>query len=152
MITSSDPELPIQGKVEVGLSAERMWQVFSDVRSWPEWNRCMAWARVLGGELREGATLVWAFKPIERRYLYRMPAVARISEFEEGRLVGWEPDVPGFHALHRYEIEPLDAGSCTFGSWEVAEGAAYRRLRGFWLAHFRFVCEESLAGARRLGT
>jgi hypothetical protein len=26
----------------------------------------------------------------------------------------------------------------------------YRGLRRFWLAHFRFVCQASLAGARNL--
>lgn len=59
--------------------------------------------------------------------------------------------MPGFHVLHRYEIEPLGPDRCRFGSWEVAEGLMYRRLRRFWLAHFRFVCEASLRGAGELG-
>lgn len=117
---------------------------------WPAWNPCMAAARVGGGELRLGATLYWAFNPIEARYLYRMPAVAKIAEFEPGRMVAWRVSMPGFHALHRYSIEPVGPESCRFGSWEVAEGPLYRRLRGFWLAHFRFVRDASLAGARGL--
>ncbi len=149
---STDPELPIAGTTEVPLSAERMWETFADVRRWPEWNPCMWWARVSGGELREGATLYWAFNPIRPRYLYKLPAVARIAEFEAQRTVAWEVSMPGFHALHRYEIEPLEGDRCRFGSWEVAEGAMYRRLRRFWLAHFRFVCEASLTGARDLAT
>jgi hypothetical protein len=147
---ANEPELPIEGKTEVALSAERMWEVFADVPRWPEWNPCMWRARVAGGELREGATLQWAFNPIERRYLYKMPAMAKIVEFEQGRLVGWEAKLPGFHALHRYEIEPLGPESCSFGSWEVAGGALFRATRRFWLAHFRFVRDASLTGARGL--
>jgi len=147
----ADPELPIEATTEVALSSERMWEVFADVRGWPDWNPCMWWrARVSGGELREGATLYWAFNPIRPRYLYKMPAVAKIVECEPGRGVTWEASAPGFHALHRYSIEPLGPDRCRFGSWEVAEGRAYRAMRRFWLAHFRFVCEQSLAGAREL--
>ena len=148
---ASDPELPIQGRVQVALSAEQLWQIFADVRGWPEWNPCMAWARVSGGELREGATLYWAFKPIRSRYLYRLPAQARIVECEPARKVTWEVGgLPGFHARHSYVFEPVGTESSRFGSWEVAEGPAYRALRSFWLAHFRFVCRESLAGAQAL--
>jgi hypothetical protein len=132
----------------VALPVERMWAVFADVPGWRDWNPCMAWSRVSGGELKEGATLYWAFRPIRRAYLYRMPAVAKIVECEPERKVTWEASGPGFHALHSYLFEPLAPDSSSFGSWEVAEGASYRLMRRFWLAHFRFVRDQSLAGAR----
>lgn len=147
---ADDPALPVEGKIEVGLSVEAMWEAFADVRGWPDWNPCMAWARIAGGELKEGATLYWAFKPIRQRYLYRMPAVAKIVECEPQRKVTWEVSAPGFHARHSYLFESLGPNSSRFGSWEVAEGAFYRLTRRFWLAHFRFVRDESLAGARAL--
>jgi len=127
-----------------------MWEVFADVRRWPEWNPCMWRARVSGDELRHGATLRWAFNAIKPQYLYKLPAVAKIAEYEKGRGVGWEVSMPGFHALHRYSIEPLGPERCRFGSWEVAEGPAYRAMRRFWLAHFRYVRDASLAGAAGL--
>ena len=123
---------------------------FADVPAWRDWNPCIAWARVSGGELKEGATLYFAFKPIRRHYLYRMPAVAKIVECDPPRKVTWEASAPGFHAHHSYLFEPLGPDSSRFGSWEVAEGPAYRLMRRFWLAHFRFVCDQSLAGARAL--
>jgi hypothetical protein len=150
-IVIDDPELPIEGMTEVSLPVERMWETFADVPGWRDWNPCMAWARVSGGELKEGATLYWAFRPIRRRYLYRMPAVAKIVECEPQQKVTWEASAPGFHARHTYLFEHLGADSCRFGSWEVAEGSAYRLMRRFWLAHFRFVRDQSLAGARALG-
>ena len=145
-----DPELPIEGTTEVSMPAERMWEIFADVERWPEWNPCMWRARVSDGELSQGATLRWAFNPIKPRYLYKLPASAEIAEFEAGRGVGWRVSAPGFRALHRYSVEPLGPDRCTFGSWEVAEGPTYRALRRFWLAHFRFVRDASLAGARDL--
>ena len=148
---ASDPELPIEGTAEVGLPVERLWDAFADVPGWPGWNPCMAWARISGGELKQGATLYWAFNPIRPRYLYRMPAIAKIVECEAERKVTWEVSAPGFHARHSYTFEPLGPDSCRYGSWEVAEGPAFRAMRRFWLAHFRFVRDQSLAGARSLG-
>ena len=142
--------LPIEGYCEVGLPVERMWEHFTDVSRWPEWNPCFWRARVIGGELRLGARLVWVFNSIDRRYPYKMPATAGIVELDRCERVTWEVRFPGFHALHSYRFEPLGPESCRFGSWEVAEGAVYRGTRRFWLAHFRYVCRSSLAGAERL--
>ncbi len=143
--------LPIEGAVEVDIPVEQMWETFCDVRGWPGWNPCMWRARVMGGELRLGARLVWLFNPIESRYLYRLPAVAEIVEFEPNDRVTWEVDAPGFHALHSYRFAASEPSRCFFGSWEVAEGPGYRATQRFWLAHFRFVCRSSLDGARALG-
>lgn len=108
----------------------------------------MAVARVHpGGRLVAGATLVWAFNPLRRRYLYRMPAVATLTVVEAEREVTWRVRLPGFEALHTYSFVDLGDGRCRFGSWEQASGPLYRLLRRFWLAHFRFVRDASLAGA-----
>jgi hypothetical protein len=73
-----------------------------------------------------------------------------VVEFEPHDRVTWEAKAPGFHAVHSYRFASLGNGRCRFGSWEVAEGAAYRMMRRFWIAHFRFVCRESLRGAQTL--
>jgi len=147
---AAEPPLPIQGAVEVDMPVERLWEVFTDVKGWSQWNPCFRWSRVLGGELRRGATLVWAFNPIEPRYRYRMPAIAKVVEFEHHDRVTWEASFPGFHALHSYRFEALGSDSCRFGSWEVAEGRAFDATERFWLAHFRYVCRSSLRGAAGL--
>jgi hypothetical protein len=49
-------------------------------------------------------------------------------------------------------VEPLADDRCRFGSWEVAEGALYFAVRRFWLAHFRFVRDRSVAGALALSS
>lgn len=144
------PPLPIEGHVELPIGVDRVWDAFLDVERWPEWNRCVKRARVKDGELREGATLVWTFGAIKPYLPYRMPARAKIVEFDPRVKVTWEADVAGFHALHSYLFADLGEGRSRFGSWEVAEGPSYRIFKPFWLAHFRYVCRESLAGAKRL--
>jgi hypothetical protein len=148
-VSFSDP-LPIAGSVELELPVEHLWEIFVDVARWPEWNPCFWRAGVRGGELRVGATLVWAFNPIKRGYLYKMPAMAELVEVVRYDRVTWEVSAPGFHAVHSYRFAPLGEGRCCFGSWEVAEGRGFRATRRFWLAHFRYVCRESLSGAAAL--
>jgi hypothetical protein len=148
-ITPVSP-LPIEGSVELDIPVEELWQTFLDVEHWPEWNPCIWRSRVREGELREGATLTWVFNPIKRWYPYKMPARAEIVEFQQHDRVTWEVKAPGFHALHSYRFAGLGPGRSRFGSWEVAEGFTFRALRGFWLAHFRYVCRSSLAGAQSL--
>ena len=142
--------LPVQGAIELDMPVERLWEIFADVRRWPQWNPCFWWSRVVGGELRYGATLLWYFNAIKPQYRYKMPAAARIVELERHDRVTWEVSMPGFHALHSYRFQALEPDRCRFGSWEVAEGRAYRATHRFWLAHFRYVCESSLLGVERL--
>jgi hypothetical protein len=142
--------LPVEGAVDIDLPLEQLWQTFSDVSGWHLWNPCIWRATVTDDKLAENATLVWAFNPIDRRYLYKLPAVATIVELRPRECVTWEVALPGLHALHSFRFAELDGGRCRFGSWEVGEGALYRAARRFWLAHFRFVCETSLRGAAML--
>jgi hypothetical protein len=148
---AAGPSLPIEGSVELDMPVARLWETFLDVPGWARWNPCIWRARVRGGELREGASLAWAFNPIKPRYLYKMPATAEIVEVVPHDRVTWEVAFPGFHALHSYRFAALGPERCRFGSWEVAEGRAYRATSRFWLAHFRYVCRESLRGAQTLG-
>ena len=85
------------GSTEVELPVGRLWEVFLDVVAWPRWNRCIWRSRVRGGELREGATLIWAFNPIEPRYRYKLPAVAEIVEFERNDRITWEVSLSLIH-------------------------------------------------------
>jgi hypothetical protein len=144
------PPLPIEGSVELDMPVETLWQAFLDVPRWREWNPCIWRSRVRDGELREGATLQWVFNAIKPWYPYKLPARAEIVEFRPHDRVTWEVNAAGFHAVHAYRFADLGNARSRFGSWEVAEGPAYRATRRFWLAHFRYVCRSSLAGAEAL--
>jgi glyoxylase-like metal-dependent hydrolase (beta-lactamase superfamily II) len=150
LAASADME-PVQGAVEVDIPAPVLWELFNRADWWPRWNRCFFWAR--NRELKLGRQLVWCFEPIRRWYPYKMPAVARIVEVEPERKVTWEVTVnPGFYARHTYFMEDLGGGRTRFGSWEQAMGAQIRfpPTGKFWVAHFTFVKDRSLEGAREL--
>ncbi len=140
---------PVTDSVELDVPVSVLWEAFNRSRRWSWWNRCFYW--VFNRRLVKGKQLIWCFQPIRWWYLYKMPAIARIIEVEEERKVTWEVTaLPGFYAHHTYFVEDLGDGRSRFGSWEKAFGWGFRLTRRFWLAHFRFVCERSLEGARRL--
>jgi len=148
-LTRSTDMYPVDGSVEVDVPAAELWEAFSHSRLWPTWNKCFL--AVQNETLQLGDKLIWCFGPIKPYYPYVMPAIANIIELEPGRKVTWEVNaLPGFYAHHTYSIEPLSEGRCRFRSWEKAFGWSFRASKAFWLAHFWFVNQRSLEGARWL--
>jgi hypothetical protein len=148
-LESSTDMAPVQGTVDVSVPIGTLWEAFTHANLWPKWNRCFFWVK--NRELVAGRQLIWAFQPIKWYYLYKMFAIAKIVEVEPGRKVTWQVTAfPGMYARHTYHMEPLSDGRTRFGSWEQAMGWGFRIIRRFWLAHFTFVKDESLIGARRL--
>ena len=148
-LMAADDMEPIAGTVDLDAPLAEVWSFFRDTRRWSEWNSCFS--GVYNTELELGAQLIWAFRPLKPWMLYRMPAMARIVELEQDErrcLVTWRVSaLPGFYARHSYHAEALDNGGTRFGSWEKAMGPSFRLSRRFWLAHFTFVRDRSLAGA-----
>ena len=147
-LAQADEMAPVEGTVDVDVPADVLWECFRVGEWWPRWNRCFY--RVRNPDLVPGDPLVWVFQPIKPRYLYKMPATARIVEAEPGTATWHVTALPGFFAQHRYQIEDLGGGRSRFGSWEQAMGGTFRATRRFWVAHFQFVLDHSLEGAKRL--
>jgi cyclase len=140
---------PVHGTVDVDLPSDVLWECFRQACFWPRWNKCFFWAR--NPTLVLGQRLVWCFQPIRWWYPYKMFAVAKIVELEEKRKVTWEVTaLPGFYARHTYSVEDLSGGRSRFGSHEKAMGWGFRLTRWFWVAHFVFVKDCSLLGAKAL--
>ncbi|MCK1291286.1 MBL fold metallo-hydrolase [Bradyrhizobium sp. 30] len=145
---STDME-PVHGSIDVAVPPNVLWQAFDQPHLWPRWNPCFFWCR--NRRLALGDQLIWCFEPIRPWYGYKFPAIAKIVELESGRKVTWEVTVlPGFYAQHTYCVEPLPDGRSRFSSWEKAYGWGFRQVSKFWIAHFTFVKDRSLAGARQL--
>ncbi|HRQ40516.1 MAG TPA: hypothetical protein PLD25_21590 [Chloroflexota bacterium] len=146
MLAASADMTAVSGVVEVNTPVAVLWECFTQAHHWPHWNACMFWVR--NHDLVLGQQLVWAFQPIRRRYLYKLPGIAKIVEVEKNHKVTWEVTaVPGFYARHTYFMQEITAESCRFGSYEKAMGPTFRQLQRFWLAHFMFVKDRSLEGA-----
>jgi glyoxylase-like metal-dependent hydrolase (beta-lactamase superfamily II) len=148
-LAASHDMVPVQGSVDIDVPADVLGPAFFQASHWPWWNACMAWVR--NRQLRLGDHLIWVFEPIRPWYLYRFPAIATIVELEAERKVTWEVTaLPGFYARHTYSIADLGGGRSRFSSWEQGMGPSFRATRAFWLAHFEFVKNRSLQGARLL--
>jgi glyoxylase-like metal-dependent hydrolase (beta-lactamase superfamily II) len=151
LAASTDME-PVQGTVDVDIPVSVLWEAFTHANWWPRWNKCMYWVR--NRDLVLGKQLIWIFQPIKWWYLYKMFAIAKIVEVEKEKKVTWEVTaLPGFYARHTYSVEDLGDGRSRFGSWEQAMGpqARFGPTKKFWVAHFTFVKDRSLEGARALG-
>ena len=148
-LLDSDDMEPIAGTVDVAVPVAELWRCFRRADWWPRWASCFFSAK--NRDLVKGEKLVWAFNAIRWWYPYKMPASANIVEVEPESKVTWEVTVlPGFYARHTYSVEDLGDGRTRFGSWEKARGWNFRLFKGFWKAHFRYVRDTSLEGAKLL--
>lgn len=148
-LEASTDMVPVAGTVDVAIPTDVLWESFRHPYLWPRWNKCFFYAK--NRDLVLGKQLIWVFQPIKWYYLYKMPAIAKIVEVEPNRKVTWQVTAfPGMYARHTYHMEPLPNGGSRFGSWEQAMGWGFRLIRKFWIAHFTFVKDESLIGAKRL--
>ena len=148
-LARADSMEPIQGTVEVDIPIDTLWECFRHANLWPRWNKCFFWAS--NKDLVLGDRLTWVFQPIKWYLPYKMGAIANIVELEPRKKVTWEVTaLPGFYARHTYHVEDLGGGRSRFGSYEKAMGWGFKLTKWFWLKHFTFVKDESLAGAKKL--
>ena len=150
-LLASTEMAPVQGTADVNVPIDVLWEGFTHANWWPRWNKCFFWAH--NRDLQLGQKLIWVFQPIRWWYLYKMFAIANIVELHDGRKVTWEVTaLPGFYARHTYHMEDLGDGRTRFGSWEQAHGAQIKfpLTKKFWVAHFTFVKDRSLQGAKQL--
>ncbi|KST66742.1 MBL fold metallo-hydrolase [Mastigocoleus testarum] len=149
ILALSEDMTPIDGYVDLQIPVDVLWETFNRPNTWNYWNKCFFWT--FNSELKLGKQLIWVFEPIRWWFLYKMPAIATIVELEPQHKVTWEVTIlPGFYARHTYYMKDLGNGYTRFGSWEKAMGWNFRLLKGFWLAHFTFVKNFSLEGAKHL--
>ncbi|MEP7290560.1 MAG: SRPBCC family protein [Chloroflexota bacterium] len=149
LLAQSTDMNPVAGTVDVAIPIDLLWECFTHADAWPRWNPCMFWVR--NPDLVLGQELIWVFEPMRWWYFYKLPARARIVELEPKHKVTWEVRfIPGFYARHTYSLDDLGDGRTRFGSSEQAMGSVFRLLQWFWLAHFEFVKDRSLEGARSL--
>lgn len=93
--------------IDIDAPAERVWEVLSDLGSYPEWNPMI---RRASGELRPGARLELHFQPEGRKKRVFRP---RLLAVEPGRELRWlgSPGVPKvLESQHYFTIEPRPEG------------------------------------------
>lgn len=100
----SDLQHPFDVSVAIAASAERVWDVISDIDRWAEWTP----------SIRSVKRLKDAPFAVGSRVLVRQPklppAVWTISAIEPDRGFSWTSAGPGFRVLAHHRVAPLDGG------------------------------------------
>jgi uncharacterized membrane protein len=94
----------VEDSVEIDAPAQLVWEVFSDVESWPEWT-----ASVTSLVARDGAGLA-----IGKRFAIKQPGMSKlvwkVSEIDPGSSWAWVQRSPGVRVSARHWVIPQPGG------------------------------------------
>ena len=109
----------IATEIEIGTSANRVWQILTDFPRFPEWN---PFIRSVRGKAAEGAELKILVEPPGKRSMVFKPRVTRVVPDQEFRWLG-RLIVPGvFDGEHIFEIDPRGGDRVRFVHRECFSG------------------------------
>ncbi|VAW98398.1 hypothetical protein MNBD_GAMMA19-931 [hydrothermal vent metagenome] len=109
----------INTRIEISAPAEKVWNVLTDFKRYPDWN---PFVRTIKGELCEGSCLQVFLQPPEGKAMVFNPTIISIKP---GRQLVWVDRVlfPGlFDGEHRFVIKPLTNGHVIFCHSEAFNG------------------------------
>lgn len=95
----------IEESVEIRAPLGVVWEVFSRLENWEEWNSvCRGCSLPGGGSMQAGACFAFTLRP----YFVPIKISPRITRCEPAREVVWEGGRLGIHAQHRFTF--LESG------------------------------------------
>ena len=107
-------------EIEVSASPRAVWDVLTDLESWPRWNPDVKSMSLEGG-LAKGSVFRWRAGP--------GTITSTIQQVEPPGVVAWTGTTLGIKATHVYRLEPR--GEATLVHTEESyEGVLARLLRG----------------------
>ena len=120
---------------EAAVPPAQAFRFFCNVPAWAEWSSVIAHARLLNGDWRRGALLMFAPR---LPGLPPAPLIVPILEYEQDYRITWGVNLPMARMLHRFTFTPAEDGSCRIHHEEWSEGVisllawpVTRRLRQF---------------------
>jgi uncharacterized protein len=103
---ASRPPIAVRNETVIPASAERVWDLLTDVERWPSWYRACRWVRVEStGHAGRALSFRWKAHPVELRST--VVAAHRPHSFA---IVA---DTPGLHADRTFTIRPTPDGRST---------------------------------------
>jgi uncharacterized protein YndB with AHSA1/START domain len=102
---------PVTESITVAASAERVWQLVSDITRMPEWSPELRAAKWLSGS---GGPAVGArFKGSNRNGIFRWSTTCRVTEAEPGRCFGYRVTSFGMPVADwRFDVASEPGGGC----------------------------------------
>jgi uncharacterized protein YndB with AHSA1/START domain len=142
-----DPNALVITRDEIAIAAapERVWELFTDVNAWPEWQSEIS-SGSLDGPLALGSTIIWSTAGLE--------IASTVGEFIPGERIVWSGLARGIMGIHVWTFAPADGGTLvhTEESWDgasvrpqigVMQPALDRSIR-FWLESLKAAAEREL--------
>ena len=114
--TTSRPPIVVDNEIVIRASAERVWDLLTDVARWPSWYRACKWVTVDSTD-RDGraATFRWKAHPVVLR--------TKVTATERPHTFAFIADARGFHAVRRFTVRPtLDGLRTIVVSYETQVG------------------------------
>ena len=109
----------IRTEIEIEASPERVWEVLTDLATFPEWN---PFVRRVSGELKAGEKIKVHIQPSGARGMTFRPTVLKTEPNRELRWLG-HLLIPGlFDGEHIFAIEPLGDDRVRFVQRETFNG------------------------------
>lgn len=109
----------LRSEIEIQAPAERVWQILTDLASFPQWN---PFIRRASGTIKTGERLEVSIQPVGGRGMTFRPTVLNADPGRELRWLGrlLIPDL--FDGEHCFTIEALDSNRVRFTQREVFTG------------------------------
>lgn len=120
MVVNRNAPVVAATEIDVAASPEAVWDVLTDIESWPRWNPDVKSMSLQGG-LAQGAVFRWRAGP--------GTITSTIQHVEPPKVIAWTGTTLGIKANHVYRLEPR--GEATLVHTEESyEGVVARLLRG----------------------
>jgi uncharacterized protein YndB with AHSA1/START domain len=104
--TTSRPPIVVRNEAAIQAPAERVWELLTDVTSWPAWYRACRWVRVEStGGAAGPVSFRWKAHPVELR--------STVVASERPHLFAIVADAPGIHAERAFTLRPTPDGQGT---------------------------------------
>ena len=126
-----------EGDIYIPASPQVVWDVMSDIKSWPNWNPDIK-AAVLEGPLAPGTVFRWRAAT---------SLVSRLEVVDPPHEIAWTGMTMGIRAVHVYRFEVDDGGTLARSS-ESWDGFIPNMLKGYSRRTLREGIEKSLQRLR----
>lgn len=117
-MTRHHPSRSVHDQIDIDASPERVWEVFTDFRSFPSWN---PFIRKMKGDLVPGRKIRVTLR-LGRRLMRFKPEVTVVKPAREIRWLARQPIHRLFDVERAFEFEPKGPSGTRFVQSEVGRG------------------------------
>ena len=124
---AAPPPIVVRNQIVIRASAERVWDVLTDVERWPSWYRACRWVRVESTDSAgRASTFRWKAHPVELR--------STVVAADRPHSFSIDADARGLHAERTFTLTPSSDGRSTVVTSDESQVGPVARLGRAYLA------------------